>query len=262
MRKFVILSAVPVLAAVSQASAGIVQIRVTVENLASANSVALAPLRFGFGNGTFDTFNNGQVAFNSGDVSMAPIVTVAEGGSGSKWLPAFAAAEPTANIYSLTGPGGPFLPGQSNSAVFSVDTANRYFSFGSMVVPSNDRFIGNDDPKEYAIFDANGNLVNNTIVEKGSDVWDAGSETDNPLNAAFLAIGNNDLRENQNGVVGFNNDFSAYNGLTTAAGYTFNAGLLGGNDNLVRITFAVVPEPATPAVLALAGLTALRRRRV
>ncbi len=52
-----------------------VSVTVTIRNLAQANSISFAPLRLGFHNGTFDAFNNGQVA-------TAPIISVAEGGSG------------------------------------------------------------------------------------------------------------------------------------------------------------------------------------
>ena len=72
------------------------QIKVTVKNLAPANSISFAPLRLGFNNGTFDAFNLGQVA-------TAPIISVAEGGSGSAWLPAFMAADPGATVGSVAG---------------------------------------------------------------------------------------------------------------------------------------------------------------
>ena len=51
-----------------------VDVTVTIENLAPVNSVSFAPLRLGFGNGTFDAFNQGQSA-------GAAIVSIAEGGS-------------------------------------------------------------------------------------------------------------------------------------------------------------------------------------
>src|SRR5262249_9054314 len=75
---------------VASTSAATVSIRVTVENLAPVNSVSLAPLRFGFGSGTFDAFDAGAPGFLLGypSIADAPIVTVAEGGSGSNWLPA------------------------------------------------------------------------------------------------------------------------------------------------------------------------------
>ncbi|GGI89638.1 hypothetical protein GCM10007973_27500 [Polymorphobacter multimanifer] len=240
------------------ANAAIVKVKVTVQNLAPVNSVSFAPLRFGFHNGTFDAFDNGAVATN-------PIISVAEGGSGSDWFPAFQAAERNAVLGSA---GGVLTPGASaTSAYFLVDTSvNRYFTFGSMVVPSNDHFIGNDDPLEYRLFDMAGKLLINQIDQDASEIWDAGSEATDPINAAFLQIGTNDSRTPQNGVVGFDfNEFSAYNGLTTAAGYVFNNSLVE-NTGIYRISFltTAVPEPASWAML-IAGFgligSAARRNR-
>lgn len=253
------------LAAGLPAMAGQVELRVTVENLAPTNSVAFAGLRFGFGNGTFDAFNAGQSAFLLGQPSIAtaPIVSIAEGGTASTWFPAFAAAEPNAQFGSVlrNGPGA-LRPGETSSGVFMVDSSvNRYFTFGAMVVPSNDHFIGNDDPMAYQLFDAMGNLAITSISQFGRDIWDAGSEATDPANAAFLMGGVNPNRVDENGVVRF--DFmglNAYNGLTTAAGYTFDR-QFGANDAVYRISFEVVPAPGAVALLGMSGLVALRRRR-
>jgi len=234
-----------------------VELRVTIQNLAPANSLSFAPLRVGFHNGTFDAFNNGQTA-------TAPIISIAEGGSGSDWFPAFAAAEPNATLGTVVGmPAGPLLPGATASTVFTVDpSVNRFFTFGSMVVPSNDHFIGNDDPTEYMLFNAAGELNISSISQFGSEIWDNGSETEDPANAAFLVGGINDNRTLQNGVVNFNFDrLDTFNGLTTAAGYTFDR-QIGANDEIYRITFEVVPTPGAAAVLGLGGLLAARRRRL
>lgn len=238
------------------ASAQQVQLQVTVENLAPANSVTFAPLRVGFNAGTFDAFNNGEAA-------TAPIISVAEGGSGVDWFPAFAAVEPDATLGSvLPNPAGPLVPGATGTAVFTIDPAiNRFFTFASMVVPSNDYFIGNDSPTQYQLLDASGNLLINSITQFGRDVWDAGSEADDPANAAFLQDGNNDLRTPQNGVVSF--DFAGldiFNGLTTAAGYTFDR-QFGADDAIYRISFAIVPAPSAGLAFAGAGVLAVRRRR-
>jgi len=233
-----------------------VQLRVTIQNLAPANSLSFAPLRVGFNNGTYDAFNNGMTP-------TAPIISIAEGGSGSDWFPAFAAADPTATLGTVTGmPAGPLVPGVTASTDFTVDpSVNRFFTFGSMVVPSNDHFIGNDSPTRYMLFDAMGNLNISTISQFGRDIWDNGSETEDPANAAFLVGGVNAQRTPQNGVVNFNFDrLDTFNGLTTAAGYTFQR-QIGASDEIFRISFEVIPAPGAAAVLGMGGLLAARRRR-
>ena len=247
-------SGLSAIALCTAASAAPVTVKVTIENLAPANSVSFAPLRLGFNNGTFDAFNIGQVA-------TAPIISVAEGGSGAAWLPAFAAADPGAVIGSI---GGPLFPGQTREAFFTVDgTVNRFFTFGSMVIPSNDFFIGNDDATEYQIFDAAGNLQITSIEQSGRDIWDAGSEAFDPANAAFVVGGNNGLRTPQNGVVSFDfAELSGFNGLTTGAGYVFNSQLTA-DTGIYRISFQQVPEPSGYG-LVTAGLFAaawVSRRR-
>ncbi len=233
-----------------------VQLRVTIQNLAPANSLSFAPLRVGFHNGSFD-------AFNIGETPTAPIISIAEGGSGSDWFPAFAAADPSATLGTVVGmPAGPLMPGATASTTFTVDPSiNRFFTFGSMVVPSNDHFIGNDDPMEYMLFNGAGELSLTSISQIGAEIWDNGSETEDAANAAFLVGGINANRTPQNGVVNFNFDrLDTFNGLTTAAGYTFNR-QIGANDEVYRISFEVVPSPGAVATLGMGGLLVARRRR-
>ena len=242
--------------AATAASAQPVLIKVTVENLAPTNSVSFAPLQIGFGNGGFDAFNNGETA---GDA----IVSIAEGGSGSAWFPAFEAAEPDAVLGSvLPDPAGPLLPGETGTAVFSVDpSTNQFFTFASMVVPSNDYFIGNDNPAAYRVLDDDGNLLIGSISQTGADIWDAGSEVDGPFGAAFLMGSSNDDHIDENGVVGFDfMDLDVFNGLETAAGYTFDR-QFGASDEVYRISFEIVPAPGALGVLAMGGLLVARRRR-
>jgi len=239
----------------SAATAGPMNVTVTVQNLAPANSISFAALRLGFHNGTFDSFNNGQAA-------SPAIISIAELGTGNDWFPAFQAAEPRATLGSIA---GPLLPGQTATSTFRVDpAANQFFTFGTMVVPSNDFFLGNDSPTQYQLFDRNGNLLIDHIDQSARQIWDAGSEEFDPANAAFLVDGTNALRTPQNGVVSFNfNELSRFNGLTTRGGYVFNS-QLNANSSIYRISFsatpAEVPEPATLTMMGL-GLFAVAARR-
>jgi hypothetical protein len=223
-----------------------VQLRVHVENLAPAGSVAISPLTVGFGAGMFDPFDAGKMAGES-------IVKIAEGGDGSMWRTAFQAAEPAATVGVVTP--GPLTPGGTAMADFMVDSSmNRYFSFGAMVVPSNDYFVGNDMPMQYPVFDAGGQLALTSITLKGSDIWNAGSEMTDAMHAAFLQVGMNDLRTPENGMIGADfADLNTFNGLTTAAGYAFNSQLTADLD-VYRISFEVVPEPSSTALMSLVGV--------
>lgn len=58
------------------AHAALVDVTITAQNLAAANSISFAPQRFGFNSGVFDALNRGQA-------TNPAIVSIAEGGSGS-----------------------------------------------------------------------------------------------------------------------------------------------------------------------------------
>ena len=254
MRLINTLCAAAVVASLPLASqAAVVQLKITVENLAPQNGISFAPLRVGFHSGVFD-------AFNIGEVAGPAIISVAEGGSGAAWFPAFAAADPAAVTGTIVPtPAGPLLPSESAQQTFTIDTdVNPFFTFAAMVVPSNDFFIGNDSPTRFRLFDGAGQLVVSDILQRARDVWDAGSEVFDPAAAAF--VGNNGLRADQNSVVAFNfAELAAFNGLLTGAGYNFNS-QLSADSEIYRISFAVAPSPVpVPAALPmlLGGIGAL-----
>lgn len=235
--------------------AAVTEVRVTVESLAPARGVAFSPFTVAFHDGSFN-------AFTPGTAASAGIQDIAELGDGTAYHSAFSASHPsgvTGTITATSGGFGPgvFIPGASGSFDFSLDSAdNAFFNFGAMVVPSNDRFVGNDAGLQ--ILDASGNLIVNSLTIGAGQIWDSGTEVDGPFGAAFL-VGQDAMQHiDENGVITLNSDFSAYAGLATPAGYNL-ADLPAGD--LLRISFEVVPAPSAAALLGLGGLVATRRRR-
>ena len=113
--------------------------------------------------------------------------------------------------------------GEAASVILSIGdpTVNRYLSYASMIIPSNDAFIGNGDPLAHAIFDGSGQFVGADFLVLGSDVSDSGTEVNSEIDVAFLAGPNGQTGPNQgadeNGVVGTHPGF---NGSVGNAGGT------------------------------------------
>lgn len=63
---------------------------------------------------------------------------------------------------------------------------NRYFSFASMLFPTNDGFIGNEDPQAIEIFDEDGNFIGADFTVTGEDTWDGGTEVNDELPESLL----------------------------------------------------------------------------
>lgn len=253
-------SALALLALASPAGAGAATVAITLDNLSPANGVAYSPFFLAFHDGSFDPFNAGSAASPS-------IEAIAERGSGSGLAADFAATHPGgmgATLAATTNGFGPgiFLPGGSGSVTLDLDPVkNRYLSYFAMVVPSNDRFFGNDSPREIELFDANGHFTGGVFVEKGRDVWDAGTELDGLAGAAFLAGSNALDSPAQSGLITADSDFSVYGGGATPAGYNFT-GLPGADTPLLRINATAAPSPGTAWLFggALPMLPAFRRK--
>ena len=177
-----------------------------------------------------------------------------EGGTGT--LGSEFDAQTSGNHTTILSPGGfagapVFDPGETASATLDVldPSTNRYFSYASMVIPSNDAFFANTDPMAYMIFDASGNFTGRRTIEiRGSDVWDAGTEVNSPSGgAAFSALGGSGVDEG--GVVHAHAGLDNFLGTDTAAGTTLGTGISA--DTLIaRIN--VVPEPASFVLLGMA----------
>jgi len=223
----------------------------------------LTPLWFGLHDGTFDTFNAGFAASGS-------IEALAEGGDVAGLQSDFAAVTGglggvAANAAGFGG--APVIdPGETAMVRLSgvSATANRYFSYASMVIPSNDAFIGNDNPMAYELFDASGNFNGPVTIEiYGNNIWDSGTEVNDTMGAAFSAVGGTDSVEG--GVVALlaAGGLDNFSGTGIPPGGTI-ADLIGSNELLATIQVTqAVPEPNGLAMIGIGAIAlgAIRRRR-
>lgn len=232
-------------------------------NNSASEGLYLTPFLSVFHDGTYD-------AFNAGATASAGIEAIAEEGDVSvERAAAEAAGFTTAVAANAAGfPGAPVIdPGETASFVIDLDpTSERFISFFSMVIPSNDIFIGTNNPTAYSLFDAAGNFSGIGPIEiLGGDVYDAGTEENNGLGAPFSADGGT-ATDTPGGVISLGPDLSVLAGITRPAGLGPVITTQGASDLLATVTvteIAPVPLPAG-GLLLLGGLAAmggvLRRR--
>ncbi|MEM1166795.1 MAG: spondin domain-containing protein [Planctomycetota bacterium] len=236
------------------------QIQVTFDNLLPENGTAFTPVFVGLHDGTFDLFNPGE-AVTSG------LERVAELGATDELTAEFNGS--AGSIDGATTGGGPVLGGQSRSVVLDGGGlgAGGFLTFATMVVPTNDLFIGNPNQTGIRVFDDAGEFVGPfTITIFGSQVWDAGTEV-NDLDdgAAFLAGIAGTAGTDQGGTAQlFFNDPSAQSfidgtiGRQTAPGFVVASSFT----ELTPIAqIRVVPSPGAAALAATGLLLGVRRRR-
>ena len=246
-------------------------LKVTIENLAPTNGSLLTPAWVGFHDGTFDLYNLGE------SLDAFPgFEELVEDGNNEPLTADFAARQPNGVQGTLLSDGPPPLEiGESTSFIFDVDASNQYFSYASMVLPSNDAFIANGDPLAHEIFDDEGNFLGADFIVLGSEVNDGGTEVNDELafSTAFLGQSAPNTGTDENGVVTFHpgfipggrilttTDSSPFNGLPlnftgadfTAPGY-----------QVARITVEQVDVPEPGIILGLVaagGLVFASRKR-
>ncbi len=160
-------------------------ITVTVTNLQPVDGLSLTPVFLGVHNCVYDMFNAGSPAPEN-------IERLAEDGTVDQRI---AVALSNGGVADAGALGGVLAPGESLSLDFVVDPADpltQCLSYASMAIPSNDAFIGNDDPAAIPLFDAAGNLIERTgssaFIVSGDRVWDSGTELNDEIPANTAAL--------------------------------------------------------------------------
>jgi Spondin_N len=232
-------------------SAQAYEVTISFTNMAGADGVALSPIFIALQNGSFNPYTAGTTASSA-------IVQLAEMGSGTGLGAQFTQSGGQQAEVGVNG--GIYLPGQSGSITLNLDpTANEYLSFYSMVVPSNDRFIG----ETIQLFDSSGNFLGANMTYTASAVWDAGAVASQVAGAAFLTDNSGGNTATPNGVITADDNFAVYGGHPTAAGYTFS-NLPTASSPLINVSaMAAVPVPGAVWLFgsALTGLGWFGSRR-
>ena len=245
------------------AEASMMEVAVTIENLAPQYGIYHTPFWVGFHNGNWDTFNAGTTA-------SASLERLAEDGDTTFLSTDFQNSGMGFADGSIA-PGGPFAPGSIATATFmldSTDARSRFFSYASMLIPSNDAFIGNDDAMGYEVFDTNGAFLGVDFFVSGAEVWDAGTEVNDeiPAHTAFFGQMMPNTGVSENGVIhthpGFLGSYGNPGSQSILADPMFRGADFTLPDYpLARVTVSLIPAPGAMALFGLAGFMSRRRRR-
>lgn len=212
-------------------------VTVTVTNQSAANGTYLTPVFAALHDGGFDLFNVGEAA-------SAALERIAEDGAVAPLLADFAAVTGGTGVAGVAG-SGPIAPEAEVSVALEIAdaSAQRFFTYASMVVPSNDAFIGNGNPEMFALFDEQGRYTGPVeFTVTGSRVWDAGTEVNNETEAAFINQTGPDRGDTEGGVVALHPGFNGSEGnpdgepVTILSGSAVNA--LGGPIDPVAADFS------------------------
>jgi hypothetical protein len=177
-------------------------ITVTIENLAPENGTFITPTWVGFHNGEFDIYDHNR------PVSLG-LESLAEDGSTvgvSAEFMTSGSGTVDGTLIGMNGVEGVIDPGESVSQTFALDSDDpnsRFFNYASMVIPSNDAFIANDDSSSIPVFDEKGNFIGADFIIYGNEVLDAGTEVNDEAESstAFLGQTEPNTGETENGIV-------------------------------------------------------------
>ncbi len=192
------------------ANAEVQRVKVSIENVSPDRGTFLTPMWVGLHDGqAFDTYDGNTPASNDPIQGSNALESLCEDGSTAQISSDFEQLQPLGAHATVLGSAlteGPIDPGEITSQTFLIDAngPNKYFSYASMIIPSNDFCIANGNPRAHRIFDENGQFVAQSFFVAGSEALDAGTEVNDelPQNTAFFGQSAPNTGIDENGVIG------------------------------------------------------------
>ncbi|MBW4535591.1 MAG: spondin domain-containing protein [Pleurocapsa minor HA4230-MV1] len=219
-------------------------ITVTIENLAPENGTFITPTWVGFHNGEFDLYDHNKPA-------SLGLESLAEDGNTVGVSAEFinsGSGTVEGTLVGIDGVEGVIDPGESVSQTFTLDSDDpnsRFFNYASMVIPSNDAFIANDNPTSIPVFDEEGNFIGADLVISGDRVLDAGVEVNDEAqsNTAFLGQTEPNTGTTASGVVRTHSGLKSKGRILSSSDFA-NADFTADNYNVARITVTAEEIPS------------------
>ncbi len=303
VRRSLLAAAATSLLALTIQSSEALQVNVTIDNVGPVGGVGITPVWVGFHSGSFDSYNGGLAAleglerlaedgdtsllsaqFNDFDAAQGGYTYVQPNGPGTADdVSALVRTGDLRDVYRVDGtigsPSGPppLLPGESASASFDImiDGSNEYFSYASMVLPSNDFFVANGNPLAHSLaslYDGEGEI--SFLIGTPGSVNDAGTEAEDAATSAANGLfglpggqtGPNQGADDPNPLIRNVTAAQPLGDLKFEGGtppeFDFNDPRFYKQGGIARITISAVPEPGSLATIALvAGLATWSQRR-
>lgn len=175
-----------------------VMAEITITNLAPSEGTFLTPVWAGIHNGAFDLYDRNKT------VTVA-VERLAEDGDTALLMHDF--SQTMGAVWDATLSSAPIAPGETVTMPIEVTYipgyCEYYFSYASMVIPSNDFWVANGNPMAYEVIDKLGNFLGTEFTVMGTEVLDAGTEVndEDPTTTAFFGQASPDTGVNENSFV-------------------------------------------------------------